>query len=83
MVDMRKISVAVSNEDYEAFREAARRARRPIAQLIRDAMAFYRQEQLDRRTPLEDIPVLAGHRPTGPLPTRSEIYDEIFGRDER
>ena len=79
---MKTISVAVSNEDYEAFREAAGRQQRPIAQLIRDAMAFYRQEQLNHRSPLRDIPVLAGHRPTGPLPTRSETYDEVFGPDE-
>ena len=73
------ISVSVSKDDYEACREAARRERRPIAQLIREAMTFYRQEQLDRRTPFEDIPVLAGHRLRGRLPSRSEIYDEVFG----
>ncbi len=76
---MKTISVSVSTDDYEAFREAARREHRPIAQLIREAMTFYRQEQLDRRTPLEDIPVLAGHRLRGRLPSRSEIYDEVFG----
>lgn len=75
---MTTISLAVSSEDYEAFREASARLDRPIAALIREAMAQYRRETLERRTPLRDFPVLVGLRPRGPLPTRYEIYDEIF-----
>lgn len=76
---MKTISVSVSADDYEAFRRGARRARRPIAQLIREAMALYRQERLEERSRLDDVPVLVGPRPLAPLPGRADIYDEIFG----
>jgi hypothetical protein len=78
---MKTISVSVSESDYEAFREAAARESRPIAQLIRDAMAEYRARRLPERSPLRQLPVLAGHRPLAPLPSRSETYDEIFTRE--
>jgi hypothetical protein len=81
---MKTISLSVSTSDYEAFRRAARAQHRPIAQLIREAMAFYRAERLAERSPLTDVPVLAGHRLVGRLPTRDEIYDEVFaGRIRR
>lgn len=75
---MKTISVAVSEADYEAFREAARQRDRSIAQLIRDAMARYRETELEPRTPLRSVPVLPGHRLVGKLPSRSELYDEVF-----
>lgn len=75
---MRTISVAVSESDYDAFREAARQRDRSIAQLIRDAMARYRETELEPRSPLRRVPVLPGHRPVGRLPSRSDLYDEIF-----
>lgn len=79
---MRTISVAVSESDYEAFRRAARLRRRSAAQLIREAMAFYLAEKLEERRRLTDLPVLAGHRPLAELPSRAEIYDEIFSDEE-
>ena len=75
---MKTISVAVSSNDYEAFRQAAREQGRPIAQLIRESMAVYRAEHLERRRRLSGLPVLAGHQPAGTLPSRTEIYEEIF-----
>lgn len=77
MSAMRTISVAVSEDDYEAFRRAADRQRRPIAQLIREAMFVYRSEHLSERTRLTDFPVLVGHRQIAPLPTREELWDEV------
>ena len=76
---MKTISVSVSEVDYEAFRVAARRRERPIAELIREAMALYRAEKLTPRTRCEDLVVLTGHRPVHELPTREELYDEVFG----
>jgi hypothetical protein len=75
---MRTISVAVSESDYDAFRKAAGQRDRSIAQLIREAMARYRETELEPRTPLRSVPVLPGHRLVGRLPSRSEIYDELF-----
>lgn len=39
--DMRTISLAVSEKNYELFRERAKAENRSIASLIRDAMADY------------------------------------------
>lgn len=78
---MKTISVSVSIEDYEAFRQAARAQRRPIAQLIREAMAFYRARRLAQRDRLEELPLVVGHKPQVPLPTRHETYEEIFAED--
>jgi hypothetical protein len=76
---MKTISIAVSESDYEAFRQASQAQQRPIAQLIREAMAWYREEKLQERTPLTELPVLTGHRPIHDLPSRGELYDDIFG----
>lgn len=81
LLNMKTISLSVSTEDYEAFRRGARRSKRPIAQLIREAMAFYRQECLEEKSRLDEVPVLVGPRPVSGLPGRAEIYEEIFGGD--
>lgn len=79
LTNMKTISVAVLESDYESFRHAARTRGSSIAQLIRDAMSQFRREHLDERGPLRDVPVLVGHRLVAPLPDRGEIYDEAFG----
>lgn len=78
LTNMKTISVAVLESDYESFRHEARARGSSIAQLIRDAMSQFRREHLDDRGPLRDVPVLVGHRLVA-LPDRSEIYDEAFG----
>jgi hypothetical protein len=75
---MKTISVAVSQEEYDTFRVASKRERRPIAQLIREAMSFYREHKLEARSRLTDVPILPGHRLTAPLPERGEVWDEAF-----
>lgn len=47
---MKVISVSVSEDDYEAFRQAARSSNQSVAQLIREAMARFRATQLEART---------------------------------
>jgi hypothetical protein len=79
--DMKTISVSVSTEDYDAFRRGSRRFKRPIAQLIREAMVLYRKERLQEKSRLVELPVLVGHRPLHTLPPRGELYDEIFGEE--
>lgn len=80
---MKTISVAVSESDYESFRRAAQKEGRPIAQLIREAMAFYLNEKLGSRPPLTDLPLLVGHKARGPLPGKEDLYDDIFTDDAR
>ena len=82
MATLKTISVSISVDDYEAFSAAARKQNRPIAQLIREAMAEYRATTLSSKTPLTGIPVLAGPRPIEPLPNRAKLYDEVFSKDQ-
>jgi len=78
---MKTISIAIPESDYEAFRKAAEVRDGTIEVLIREAIAVYREERLEDREPLRDLPVLSGHRLLGDLPSRSEVYDEIFGSE--
>jgi hypothetical protein len=78
---MRTISVSVSKDDYAAFRRGSKRLRRSIAQLIREAMALYREQRLEEKSRLSSLPVLVGHRPLASLPSRADLYDEIFARE--
>jgi hypothetical protein len=78
--DMRTISLAVNQDDYEAFRRKAAEQGRSIAQLIREAMGLYRSERIERRSRLTTVAVLAGHRAKRrSLPSRHEVYDEAYG----
>jgi hypothetical protein len=80
---MKTISLAVSIDDYEAYRRESKVRKRPIAQLIREAMAFYRSERLEARKPLTDLPILAGHKARTRLPSRTEIYDQVYSEKEQ
>ena len=42
-------------------------------------MAFYRAARLEPRQRLERVTIFPGHRPIAELPSRAEIYDEIYG----
>lgn len=79
---MPTIHVALSDDDYEAFRRAAEAQSRPIVELLREALALYCRERLGERPPLTELPVLPGHHPVTDLPSRAELYDEAF-RDPR
>jgi hypothetical protein len=76
VIDMKTISLSVSEKDYEAFRAESKRTNRSIASLIREAMGEYRG-QLSRGFRLTSVPVLGRtvHQARG-LPRRSEIYLE-------
>ena len=51
---MKTITVNVSEPVYQAFRSHARKTDRKASELIREAMEFYRQTHLQRRTSLRD-----------------------------
>lgn len=80
---MKPISISIVEEEYARFRSAARRRGLPVAQLIREAMSFYRAEKLERQDRLTDLALLAGHRPRRRPPGRAAVYDEIFPRAGR
>jgi hypothetical protein len=54
--------------------------RRRLLNLISEAMAYYREKRLEAKTPLTDLPLLSGQRLVQELPTRDELYNEIFSQ---
>jgi hypothetical protein len=74
---MRPISVHVEEADYEELKALAARSGRPVAELIRQAMADYVEGHRERPS-VRDIPPLEGGRRIRRW-TREEIYDEMFG----
>lgn len=41
-------------------------------------MASFQREPAETRKPLRDLPVFPGHRAVEDLPSRAELYEEIF-----
>lgn len=74
---MRTLRLTVTDSEYEAFRRPAEVAHRPMEQLLREAIAAFQRES-EKKVPLRDLPVLPGHRPLRELPSRADLYEEIF-----
>jgi len=73
---MRPISVHVEEEDYRSLKGLAERSGKPVAELIREAMAEY----LSRRGGSGSIFDLAPHS-SGPLLqpwSREDLFDEML-----
>jgi hypothetical protein len=74
---MRTLRLTVTDSEYEAVQRAAEVAHRSIEQLLREAIAaFHRESQA--KAPLRKLPSLSGHRPLGELPSRADLYEEMF-----
>ena len=73
--DMRTISLAVSEKNYELFRERASAENRSIASLIRDSMADYLRTSA-QPAPGEDVATKV-IREALPGPGRYRIYAEV------
>ncbi|MBJ7353443.1 MAG: CopG family transcriptional regulator [Thermoleophilaceae bacterium] len=73
--DMRTISLAVSEKNYELFRELAQAEDRSIASLIRDAMADYIARTGTQPAPAE--PGTTVVQQLLPGPGRYRIYAEV------
>ena len=74
---MRTLHLTVTDSEYDAFRRAAEVAHRPMEQLLREAIASF-QGGTRAKAPLRDLPVLQGHRLIGELPSRADLYEEMF-----
>lgn len=74
---MRTISIHVSEKAYREFQAVANRTGRPVAELIRQAMADFLQHDDSRRS-LLDLP---SHDSGKQLKgwSRSQILDEMLG----
>ena len=74
---MKPISVHVAEDDYRDFKALATLRGRPIAELIREAMADYLKRESRTSRSVLDIPPY----PSGKMLrswTRSELYDEML-----
>ncbi|MCP4656148.1 MAG: ribbon-helix-helix protein, CopG family [bacterium] len=74
---MKAISVHVAEEHYQQFKFLAARRGRPVAELVREAMATYLSLEQQAGRSILDI---AAH-PSGRLLagwSRSELYDEMI-----
>ncbi|MCG8458276.1 MAG: ribbon-helix-helix domain-containing protein [Holophagales bacterium] len=76
---MKPISVYVAEEDYRSFKALAARRGKPVAELIRQAMAAFLERERPEGRPLGEIPP----HPSGRLLrgwTREELFDEMLER---
>ena len=76
---MKPISVHVSEDDYEELKSMASRTGKPVAELIRSAMAEYLDRERRGRRSVLDLPA----HDSGELSeawTRSELLDEMRER---
>jgi hypothetical protein len=76
---MKSISVHVVGHAYDEFKSIAARTGRPVAELIREAMAQYIESRRRAGRSVLDIPPHA----SGALRarwTRTELLDEMLGR---
>ena len=73
---MKAISVHVEESSYRELKALAARSRRPVAELIREAMADYVANRGRRHSLREIVPLPGGGRVRSW--TRAEVADEMF-----
>lgn len=75
---MKPISVHVSDQDYQSLKSLAARRGRPVAELVRDAMARYVEQERRSSVSILELPV----HESGPLLAgwrRQDLLDEMMG----
>jgi len=75
---MRALRVVVSDSEYEALQKAADVRKRSVKQLIQETLASFQRGMTDTGKPLRDLPLLPGHRAVADLPSRADLYEEMF-----
>ncbi len=75
---MKLISIHVSEKTYGEFRKYAEHQDRPVAELIREAMEFYRERKIQPQTALKRMPTAAKPKLKRRW-TREEIQKELLG----
>lgn len=74
---MKPISVHVSDQDYQSLKSLAARRGRPVAELVRDAMARYVEQERRSSVSILELPV----HESGPLLAgwrRQDLLDEMM-----
>ena len=76
------ISLHVDEKDYEELKALAGRRGRPVAELVREAMAEYVVRERGSGTRFPDIPARSLGRRLRPW-TREDLYDEMYSERSR
>jgi len=79
---MRTLRVIVSDSEYQALQKVADARDRSVEQLIRETMAAIQREVMERGKTLRDLPLLRGHRAVTDLPSRGDLYEEMFSPED-
>ena len=74
---MRVISIHVSDKTYAEFKRYAQNLDRPVAELIREAMEWYRTHRIQTETILRHMPVSSRPKLKRRW-TREEIQEELL-----
>ena len=75
---MKLISIHVSENTYGEFTKYAKHQDRPVAELIREAMEFYREHKIQPQTALKRMPTTAKPKLKRRW-RRQEIEEELLG----
>jgi hypothetical protein len=75
---MKTITVNVSEPVYSDFREYARRQDRPTSELIREAMALYRDQRIRPAGSLRDLVPLSLGEVLHPIAADDDLLDEML-----
>lgn len=75
---MKTITINVSEPVYRDFQEFARKHDRTASELIRDAMAFYCDQKLRRKTSLRDIRPVSAGKVLQPLSSEDDLLGEML-----
>lgn len=75
---MKTITVNVSEPVYSDFREHARRQDRPTSELIREAMALYRDQRIRPRGSLRNLAPLSLGEVLRPLSGDDDLLEEML-----
>ena len=75
---MRTLRVTVSDSEYDALQRVADERKRSVEQLVQETLASFQRETGEMRKPLRDLPLFPGRRQVADLPSRADLYEEIF-----
>ena len=75
---MKTITINVSEPVYQEFRQFATNQGRTTSELIREAMALYREERMIRRGNIRDLQPLSLGRVIKPLKRKDDLLAEML-----
>lgn len=77
---MKTIEIPVSDAEYEAIRAVAEREERPLSDWAHAALVSLLDDPGTTPDSAFELPTFSEPRQVAPLPSREELYNEIFRR---